>query len=146
MAAHGVAGALAADVDGAFPVVDGQVQFLVREDGGDGECELFGGEGEAPDGGVGAAAFSHDGRHLVTASGDNTARLGDAETGACRLVLFPARNGWAAYDPNTFRYRGEGEALEILKYYDPDEDADIRTLWPIADLPWMRMDDDETFT
>src|SRR5690606_23394417 len=50
------AGGGAAHDDGALPVADGGVELLVFEGGDDAEVEAFGGEAEAPAGGVGTAA------------------------------------------------------------------------------------------
>eukprot|EP01043_Picozoa_sp_COSAG02_P112080 COSAG02_NODE_48263_length_335_cov_0.652542_1_plen_111_part_11 len=42
---------------------------------------------EGHTGWVSSASFSPDGQHIVTASDDKTARVWDAQTGACKQVL-----------------------------------------------------------
>ena len=86
-------------------------------------------------------AYGPEGTQILTSSLDGTARIWDAATGECLLILSAGDNGWLAVDAQG-RWRGEGEAVDRLRYFDPEERSLLPTIWYASDLPQMRMPDD----
>lgn len=71
---------------------------------------------------------------MLTAGYDSTARIWDAKTGELRRIIVPLLRGRLTIN-NEGHYRAEGEGLECLSYYDPDDHNLLRTLWKAEDLP-----------
>ena len=86
--------------------------------------------------GVCSAAFSPDGQYVLTASFDNTARIWNRRSRKCLRILVPVTNGWLTIDRHG-RYQAGGWGLDALRYFDPNEQRALRTLWHAEDLPWM---------
>ena len=117
---------------------------------------------------VNAATYSRDGSRVITASGDGTTRIWDAQTGAWLLTLLSFSDGsWAVVDPEgrfdgsddgevdglAWVIGGEGYRLDQLRahYYDPGLLAKVlgfrsepqRAVPPLSDVrppPKVRLD------
>ena len=90
-----------------------------------------------------ACAFSPEGKRILTAGADNTARLWDAESGVELFARSAAGNSWVLWSQSESRWDGEGELIEWLRYEDADEvptgDPDwVPRHWLAADLPELR--------
>ncbi len=91
---------------------------------------------EGHEGGVNSAMFSNNQRLIATASADGATRLWDSSTGDLLTTLISSPDGWLSLDARGF-YRGEGDCLDCLSYFDPNDKTDMRTLWKARDVPSM---------
>ena len=82
-----------------------------------------------------SAAFSPDGRTIITAGDDGMTRIWDVESGMESGRLLSCINGgWIAqYPGQPLRYDAQGEGLQALAFVDPAEPG-LPTLWEAEDL------------
>ncbi|MEI6758608.1 MAG: WD40 repeat domain-containing protein, partial [Chlorobium sp.] len=90
-----------------------------------------------------ACAFSPDGKWILTAGIDSSARLWDANSGVELFARSAAGNSWVLWSQSEGRWDGEGELIEWLRYEDTGEVPTgepgwVPRHWLAADLPELR--------